>query len=127
MDVLHPEATHGDATPEDQLKLDTCGQPILDRDKFDCPNCRSTSFSRVTMPGRSGKSVELPFFACDGCTVVFMDAWRFKRLLRRSLDHRGFPSYEVTRGPDDRPMPYWTSGMPGNKAPGGYRKTNVES
>ena len=116
MDFLHPELTAGDATPEDQLKIDPCGRPILDRDKFDCPLCRSTEYLGVQPP-----------FQCAGCSITFADPWRFKRLVRKTKDHRGLPAEQVTRGPDDRPSPYYLGSMPGAKAPaGGYTKRKVD-
>lgn len=115
-DFLHPAKTTGDASPQDQLEMDGFGRPLLDRDKFDCPLCRSTEYLGVQAP-----------FQCAGCTVTFTDPCRFKRLVSRTKDRRGMPQDKITRGPDDRPMPYYFGSLPGKKKPvGGWSKREVD-
>src|SRR5688572_3833009 len=118
---MDTEDAHGDVTPEQQPNVDEAtGRPILDRVNFDCPICRSTSYWRVMWTSPKGQTVDLKLNQCSGCTVVFADAWRFKRVMRRSPDG----SEQVTRGPDDRPLPRWLAAFwhDGKQPPGGFSK-----
>jgi len=91
------------------------------------PLCRSTSYWQIHVRGRAGQDFKLPMNQCSGCSVVFTDAWRFKRLMQRTLDSRGFPEETVTRGPDDRPRPYWQGAFwNGELPPGGWTKREVD-
>lgn len=120
MEIDSQETTKGDATPEDQLNMEL-GRPVLEKDKFDCPVCRTTQYHEIHITGRNGRDFKLPLYACYGCTTVFMDAWRFKRVVRRDYDERGFPNDVVTRGPDDRPWPIWRRALsPDADPPGGW-------
>jgi hypothetical protein len=118
--------TYGDATPENQLEI-VAGRVVLDQDKFDCPLCRSTSYWQIHVTGRGGQDFKLPMCQCAGCSVVFTDAWRFKRLMQRTVDPRGFPEEKVTRGLDDRPRPNWQAAFwKGETPPGGWTKREVD-
>jgi hypothetical protein len=120
------QSTFGDATPEQQLEI-VAGKVVLDRDKFDCPLCRSTSYWQILVTGRNGKDFKLPMYQCSGCSVVFSDAWRFKRLMNRTVDSRGMPEEVVTRGPDDRSRPSWQAAFwKGESPPGGWNKRKVD-
>lgn len=120
------QTTFGDATPDSQLEI-VARKVALDQDKFDCPLCRSTSYWQIYVTGRAGQDFKLPMNQCSGCSVVFTDAWRFKRLMQRKFDDRGFAEEQVTRGPDDRPGPYWQGAFwNGEMPPGGWTKREVD-
>ena len=124
---MEPDKTQGDATPDNQLNM-VAGRPVLDLDKFDCPQCRSTRYHYVYVHGRNGQSFKMPFYMCAGCSVMFGDAWRFKRLIRHTTDGRGMPDEVVTRGVDDRPVPGWNVAFQRDKPmpPGGYTKRPID-
>lgn len=44
---------------------------------YACPVCGNKEYKRVVVPRDDGRDYQTMFFACVGCTAMFLDPYRF--------------------------------------------------
>jgi len=47
--------------------------------RFRCPICKAEQYQIVSIERPGQGPYQLPMYACNGCTAVFLDPWLFTR------------------------------------------------
>ena len=80
-------------------------------DDFLCPHCGSNKGVYVLYENDAGKVTRMPWYSCAGCTAMFTDPSRFRRLMRRTvIPGDRINAFQVIDRPmigDPDPPPAW--------------------